>query len=41
MRRWERRTVERLRETGDLAEEIRSSVSRLLDAVDDPPLPAR
>lgn len=41
MRRWEREEVDELGRRGELANEIRSAVNRLLAAVGDPPLPAR
>lgn len=41
LRRWEREEVERFLERGELADEIRSSLNRLLRVVDDPPLRAQ
>jgi hypothetical protein len=40
IRRWELEEVVALRRRGRLAEEIREAVSRILAAIDDPPLPA-
>jgi O-acetyl-ADP-ribose deacetylase len=40
IRRWTRDDVEALRQRGELAREIRDALGRILDALDDPPLPA-
>ena len=40
IRRWTREDVHALRLNGALADEIRGALSRLLEALDDPPLPA-
>jgi hypothetical protein len=40
VRQWEREEVEELRRRSRLADEIRAALSRILAALDDPPLPA-